>query len=104
MRTTRLTNTPVTLYVTRVEREAGAEAGAVTALHGVHKGRAWRLSMNDAVLACKSGRYIFYVEHAGERRKLIVSSTSGCLEAAARGDGDLLHRLPLAGQADTLAA
>jgi hypothetical protein len=97
MRTSRLTNTPVTLYVAQVERAPGADAPEVTALHGVHKGRAWRLTMADAVLAFKSGRYIFYVEHGGERRKLVVSS-SGRLEAASRGEGDLLLQLPPATQ------
>jgi len=99
MRTNRLTNTPVTLYVTQVERGPGPEDSEVTALHGVHKGRAWRLTMAEAVLACKSGRYIFYVEHEGERRKLIISPTSGRLESAARAEGDLLLRLPVVPQA-----
>lgn len=98
MRTTRLTNTPVTLYISKVERGTGPEASVVTALHGVHKGRAWRLTMNDAVLACKSGRYLFYVEHEGERRKVSVSSSTGRLEASARGEGDVLLQLPQASQ------
>ena len=98
MRSTRLTNTPVTLYVTKVERGTGPESELVTALHGVHKNRAWRLSMSDAVLACKSGRHIFFVEHAGERRKLGVSPASGRLEAATRGETDLLPQLSLATQ------
>jgi len=99
MRTNRLTNTPVTLYVAQVEKGPGADGTEVTALHGVHKGRAWRLTMAEAVLACKSGRYIFYVEHEGERRKLAVAPGGSRLEGAARAEGDVLQRLPVVPQA-----
>ena len=96
MRGTRLTNAPVTLHVSHVDKEQAAEGPLVTALHGTHKGRAWRLSMADAVLACKSGRYIFCVEHEGERRKLSIATGAPRLEGPSRTQGDLLLQLPSA--------
>ena len=69
---------------------------ALVALHGVNAGRAWRLTMADALAALGTGRYVFEVEYRGDRRRaeLLGSDGSQRLFAPSPSHGDLIELLP----------
>jgi hypothetical protein len=92
----------VRLTVTAMERQAQPDGTcAVTALHGTNGQRRWRLPLADALLAARTGRYVFEVEVAGERRRAELLGEPGRerLFAPSADNGNLLDLLP-----DALAA
>jgi hypothetical protein len=93
----------VRLVVTAVERARDGDGTVhLCALHGVNGARPWRLTLADAIAALGSGRYVFEVEHQGQRRRVEVLGTDGAtrLFAPTPQHGDLLDALPEWGDAD----
>lgn len=87
----------VRLAVKGVERQALVDGrSAVVALHGMNGQRPWRLSLADALLAARTGRYVFEVEHDGERRRAELLGESGRERLFIQGaeHGNLLDVLP----------
>jgi hypothetical protein len=66
------------------------------ALHGANAGRPWRLTMQDALAAFGTGRYVFEVEHEGGRRRAELVDAAGTprLGAPSPTHGDLIEALP----------
>ncbi|MBA2962263.1 MULTISPECIES: hypothetical protein [Ramlibacter] len=87
----------VRLVVTGVERQPQPDGtSSVTALHGTNGQRRWRLSLADALLAARTGRYVFEMEHAGERHRaeLLGETGSERLYARTADHSNLLDALP----------
>jgi hypothetical protein len=88
----------VRLIVTGVERQAVADADRPepVALHGTNGQRRWRLTLPEALLAARTGRYVFEVEHAGERRRAELLGECGHERLYVPGAerGNLLDVLP----------
>jgi hypothetical protein len=87
----------VRLTVTGVERQALPEGRpAVVALHGTNGQRRWRLTLSEALLAARTGRYVFEIEHGGERRRAELLGEAGRERLYVQGTehGNLLDVLP----------
>jgi hypothetical protein len=88
----------VRLIVTGAERQPqGDGTPAVIALHGTNGQRRWRLSLADALLAARTGRYVFELEHAGGRHRAELLGEPGQERLYARTAADhanLLDVLP----------
>jgi len=87
----------VRLVVTGVERMRDAEGNVrLAALHGINAQRHWRLTLPEALLALRTGRYAFDVDCQGERRRAEVVITDGSEHLSARSPahGNLFDVLP----------
>ncbi|MGZ5180952.1 MAG: hypothetical protein ACXWC6_03865 [Ramlibacter sp.] len=87
----------VRLIVTGVERVRDADGHfRLAALHGINAQRRWRLTVPEALLALKTGRYALEVEFQGERRRAEAVVTEGFEHLAARSPahGNLFDVLP----------
>jgi hypothetical protein len=87
----------VRLIVTGVERQALPDGrSSVLALHGTNGQRRWRLTLPEALLAARTGRYVFEIEHEGERRRAELLGESGRERLSVQGaeHGNLLDVLP----------
>jgi hypothetical protein len=87
----------VRLIVTGVERRALPDGGSsVIALHGTNGQRRWRLTLPEALLAARTGRYVFEIEHGGQRRRAELLGEAGGerLDVQGAEHGNLLDVLP----------
>jgi hypothetical protein len=81
----------VRLVITAVERDDSE----IVALHGLNGRRPWRLPVQDAVAAARSGRYKFEAEYQGERTRVdLDDGLVPRLRARNATHGDVFSVLP----------
>ena len=81
----------VRLVITAVERDDNE----IVALHGLNGKRPWRLAVQDAVAAARSGRYKFEAEYQGERTRVeLDDGIVPRLRARSLAHGDVFQLLP----------
>ena len=83
------------LIIDAIEWAGDPGQSAIVAFEGVNKGRHWRLSLQDAALASRSGMYHIQVQHEGVRYKVSFAGDRGAerLILPANAPADLLHRI-----------